>query len=95
MQYITSPVVGSSLIEPHGGKLINRMCKRVLTKDDEHKMGILKVSKETIMDAEQIAIGAFSPLEGFLGEDDFNMMELLEKKFGANLEKGRLNLYKA
>ena len=72
MKYITSPVVGSSLIKPHGGKLINRMFKTVLTKDAEHKMGILKVSKETVMDAEQIAIGAFSPLEGFLCENDFN-----------------------
>jgi len=72
MEYITSPIVGSSLIEPHGGKLINRMSKRLLQEKDEQKMEILKVSKEIIMDAEQIAIGAFSPLEGFLCEDDFN-----------------------
>jgi len=72
MQYITSPVIGSSLIEPHGGKLVNRTCKRVLTKKAVQEMGILNVSKETVMDAEQISIGAFSPLEGFLCEDDFN-----------------------
>jgi len=72
MEYITSPVVGSSLIKPHGGKLINRMFKTVLTEDAEQKMEILKVSNETVMDAEQIAIGTFSPLEGFLSENDFN-----------------------
>ena len=72
MQYITSPVIGSSLIEPHGGKLVNRMCKRVLAEKTVQEMEILNVSKETVMDAEQISIGAFSPLEGFLCEDDFN-----------------------
>lgn len=40
-------------------------------------------------------IGNLGTAITFVGEDDFNMMELLAKKFGTNLEKGRLDLYKA
>ena len=40
-------------------------------------------------------IGNLGTAITFVGEDDFNMMGLLAKRFGENLEKGRLNLYKA
>jgi pyruvate kinase len=57
----------SLLIEPHGGRLVNRefpvdfslvgRCKR------------LSVGRQVLMDCEQIAVGTFSPLEGFMDED--------------------------
>tara|TARA_B100000029_G_scaffold368561_1_gene362128 strand:+ start:2067 stop:3269 length:1203 start_codon:yes stop_codon:yes gene_type:complete len=40
-------------------------------------------------------IGNLGTAITFVGEDDFNMMGLLAKRFGENLKKGRLNLYKA
>lgn len=53
------------LVEPHGGKLINRLNER-LDHGRIRKYQKLEVDKTTIMDAEQIAIGSFSPLKGFM-----------------------------
>jgi len=79
--YITSPVIGCSLIPPHGGRLINRTLEIKSHKKYLEKLRRLGVDEETAMDAEQIAIGSFSPLEGFLNEDDFysvlNSMRLM------------------
>jgi pyruvate kinase len=56
--------VSSSLIPPHGGKLVNR----ILTNppDDEYLDSLLKISLDQNhqMDVEQIANGTYSPLEG-------------------------------
>lgn len=57
------------LPEPHGGVLINRVNYNFnLGLMKKHK--ILKVGMTTLLDAEQIALGAFSPLEGFMGKKD-------------------------
>ncbi len=62
------------MIEPHGGKLINRVA------DDDYAKEILKHSKDfkkipipdyKIRDAENIATGLFSPLTGFMKENDY------------------------
>ena len=52
--------------KPHGGKLINR----IITKDPS---GLFSISVNTDLanDVENIADGIFSPLEGFLGQQDF------------------------
>lgn len=60
-----------SLIEPHGGILINRVA------DDPDMQEIreykkLMVNKASLINAEQIAIGAFSPLEGFMTRREFS-----------------------
>jgi len=55
-----------SLILPHGGKLINKYV--------ENNYGDLKafeVSPDIRNDAENIAAGVFSPLEGFMTQEDF------------------------
>ena len=56
------------LVKPHGGKLIDRF-------DPNYKGPIpdkrVEIDEETLMDIEQIANGAFSPLEGFMNEKDF------------------------
>ncbi len=56
---------------PHGGKLVNRVIKN-FSDLDLSSMKKLMIDEETLMDVEQIAIGAFSPLEGFMGQEDFN-----------------------
>ncbi len=63
-----------SLISPHGGKLINR----VLTGDAKSSAQqeaancvSIKLSAREQGDLEMIAVGAFSPLTGFMGKADF------------------------
>jgi sulfate adenylyltransferase len=62
------------MIQPHGGKLVDR----VLTgKRKEEALGRsgrlprLVIDAELVSDVENIATGVYSPLEGFLGERDF------------------------
>jgi len=75
LDYVTGDTVigNSGLVSPHGGKLINR----VLSAGDSvfsqvASMKKIRVPKTTIMDAEQICIGTFSPLEGFMTKKQFN-----------------------
>ena len=53
-------------IKPHGGVLINRTI-------DEEPTGLIsiQISEDLGNDVENIADGIFSPLEGFLGQQDF------------------------
>jgi sulfate adenylyltransferase len=55
---------------PHGGRLVNRFAV-----SDKKNIGedifTVQVSKELRNDIENIADGIFSPLEGFVGEQDF------------------------
>lgn len=66
--YIYSSETPELLIKPHGGKLVDRYLSDY--KEELPKKNI-EIDEETIMDIEQIGVGAFSPLEGFLGEKDF------------------------
>ncbi|MEI6045598.1 MAG: sulfate adenylyltransferase, partial [Chloroflexota bacterium] len=61
----TSPV----LIEPHGGRLINR---HIPEPENWQELGLkrLLLTPRTSADLELIANGAFSPLEGFLKQAD-------------------------
>jgi sulfate adenylyltransferase len=54
------------LIAPHGGKLISRFSSSSLD-----GMAAIEVSNDLRNDIENIADGVFSPLEGFVGRDDF------------------------
>ena len=57
------------LVKPHGGILVNRIAdKNVDIKLPEKK---LFIDERTLMDIEQIAVGSFSPLTGFLCSNDF------------------------
>ena len=53
-------------IKPHGGNLVNR-----ITKADPSGMYSITISEDLANDVENIADGIFSPLEGFLGQQDF------------------------
>lgn len=57
------------LIEPHGGTLVNRYNMKPDT-DAIKSLPRLTVDERVIMDAEQIGIGTYSPLTGFMTKDD-------------------------
>lgn len=60
----------SSIPSPHGNKLVNRIV--VSDKKNLDDMYTLQVTNELLNDIENIADGIFSPLEGFVGENDFH-----------------------
>jgi sulfate adenylyltransferase len=63
-----------SLITPHGGKLINRVLSPDAAKDaaaSAESLPSITLSAREQGDLEMIAIGAFSPLTGFMGRKDF------------------------
>jgi sulfate adenylyltransferase len=55
-----------SLILPHGGKLINKYIEK-----NYDGLKTFEVSSDIRNDAENIATGVFSPLEGFMIQEDF------------------------
>ncbi|RJP38356.1 MAG: sulfate adenylyltransferase [Phycisphaerales bacterium] len=61
--------MSKGLVPPHGGRLINRLG----AKDDGGAVAatVLLTQKQQC-DLEMIAVGAMSPLEGFMGEADYN-----------------------
>jgi sulfate adenylyltransferase len=57
----------SSIPRPHGGKLIDRF----ISGRNTDGMCSIEVNSDLRNDIENIADGIFSPLEGFVGQDDF------------------------
>ncbi|MGQ9468708.1 MAG: sulfate adenylyltransferase [Nitrososphaerales archaeon] len=67
--------------KPYGGKLVNRALtgkekERIV--EDVKEMPRIEMDRRSALDAEKIAIGAFSPLEGFMGQEDYE--EVLYKE---------------
>ncbi len=63
------------LIEPHGGKLINRVLKGAKAETAYAQARLLPhidVAPETMLDIQNIATGVFSPLEGFVSKEDYD-----------------------
>jgi sulfate adenylyltransferase len=58
---------GNSLPRPHGGKLINKFT----TRKDVDGLFSIEVEIDLRNDIENIADGTFSPLEGFMSQEDF------------------------
>ena len=63
------------MIEPHGGTLIDKRLprierERILREVNEYEK--ISVSSETLKVIKNISIGVFSPLEGFLNENDYH-----------------------
>lgn len=54
-------------VEPHGGKLINRVFLKKRTKD-LNSLKKIKLNQYHQLDFEQIAFGVYSPLEGFMNK---------------------------
>ena len=61
-------------IAPHGGMLVDRVLRGVLKEGAEERAASLKkvsLSPTSVSDLELIAVGAFSPLTGFLTKADY------------------------
>ena len=64
----------TELIRPHGGKLINRMAEgreREQLLERAKQLPQVTLNSRQLSDVELIAIGAFSPLTGFMGQRDY------------------------
>lgn len=61
-------ILAGSIPQPHGGRLVNRL---VASDGKADGMLAIQVSGDLRNDIENIADGVFSPLEGFVGEQDF------------------------
>ncbi|MCA1296229.1 sulfate adenylyltransferase [Paenibacillus sp. alder61] len=61
-------------ILPHGGSLINRLAageERERLLQEAEKLQTISINKWSISDLDLIGVGAFSPLTGFLNEEDY------------------------
>jgi len=63
--------------KPYGGKLVNRLLdenerERIL--EDVYERQQISVDRTVAFDIEKIALGAYSPLEGFMGSEDYNFV---------------------
>lgn len=72
-------MVNTSLITPYGGELINLIVPAEdydSLKDYAGKLHSIQLSEREICDLELLAVGAFSPLDKFMGETDYcNVVE--------------------
>ena len=62
------------MIEPHGGRLVNRLVtgqKAAELEAGALALPVIQLSPFEVSDLEMLAIGAFSPLEGFMGRADY------------------------
>lgn len=66
--YLSSKYRPEMLVKPHGGVLVQRADNRYSGEIPQKSVGI---NESTLLDAEQISTGAFSPLEGFMNKEDF------------------------
>ncbi|MFQ5997865.1 MAG: sulfate adenylyltransferase [Candidatus Bathyarchaeia archaeon] len=60
--------------EPYGGRLVNRLVsdvKRPTLLKQAEEIASIKLDEDAIYDAEKIGIGAYSPLEGFMNNNEF------------------------
>ncbi len=61
-------------LQPHGGELINRLAEgaeREQLLKEAATLTQVSINNWTISDIDCIAVGAFSPLKGFMNEDDY------------------------
>lgn len=75
----------TALLPPHGGVLINRFVaepERHALRQRAHALKRLTLDQWNVSDVEMIAVGAFSPLEGFMGRDDYE--SVVERRRLAN-----------
>ena len=63
-----SVITDTKLIAPHGGTLVDRTGERP---DDIDTLEIVTLASRELSDLDMIASGALSPLEGFMGHDDY------------------------
>jgi len=73
-------------INPHGGRLVNRILEGKEREEALERAKSLKsilVSSRILSDLELISVGAFSPNEGFMGKEDYeSVVENMKLKNG-------------
>lgn len=62
----------TALIAPHGGKLVNRVLVSPPSPEYLQSLPKIRLDQNKQMDVEQIAVGTYSPLEGFMNRADFH-----------------------
>jgi len=70
------------MINPHGGKLVNRVLsikETLMYLKDAKKIPHLSVDQDTLLDLENIAVGTYSPLKGFMNKDDFKSVVIRKR----------------
>ena len=75
------------MIRPHGGKLVNRLAtgqKAVALEAEAARLPAVRLDAFEMSDLEMLAIGAFSPLEGFMTGADFEAV-VREKRLANGL----------
>jgi sulfate adenylyltransferase len=63
-----SVVTETKLIAPHGGTLVDRIGQRP---DDLESLETLTLSSRELSDLDMLASGALSPLQGYMGQEDY------------------------
>ena len=63
-----SVTTATHLIEPHGGKLVDRTGPRP---DGVERLEQLELTSRELSDLDMLASGALSPLEGFMAQHDY------------------------
>ena len=61
-------VATAHLVPPHGGSLVDRTSTRP---DGTDALETLTLTSREVSDLDMLAVGALSPLEGFMGRDDY------------------------
>jgi 3'-phosphoadenosine 5'-phosphosulfate synthase len=64
----------AKLIAPHGGELINRFApagEKAQLAERARSMPVVDLDERAASDVEMIAVGAFSPLKGFMNQKDY------------------------
>jgi pyruvate kinase len=61
----------TSLIPPHGGRLVNRVLVDAPDTSYLNSLQKIQLDPNKQMDVEQISVGTYSPLQGFMGQEDF------------------------
>ena len=68
--YLVNHHESSALVPPHGGQLVNRTMADPPNTQDLGDIPKICLDVDRQMDVEQIAFGTYSPLEGFVGQED-------------------------
>lgn len=70
--YLLDDTISSLIIEPNGGKLINRVSENYVDADYIKSLEKIHLNENQYLDFEQIAIGTYSPLEGFMTKHELD-----------------------
>ncbi|HEX2288550.1 MAG TPA: sulfate adenylyltransferase, partial [Gaiellaceae bacterium] len=68
MSQVPVTVTRTGLIEPHGGEVVDRTGERP---DDVEQLEAVTLTSRELSDLDMLASGALSPLEGFIGREDY------------------------